>query len=99
MNDDTFLSPAQLASLDLLITIAQQRGRGLDDLVVSMEEETEGVGAAHEAMWEARHGGFEISEHDRQILGQIRELAAGLEMAPTLGQLIELRAQAVRRQG
>jgi hypothetical protein len=47
-------------------------------------------------MWETRHGGIDVSAHDRELLARIRELAAQLEVAPTLGQLVQLRAEAVR---
>ncbi len=89
------LTPRELASLDLMITAAQQRGVGLND-IASDDDEAEAHADRVEAMWEARHGGIEFSEHDREVLRQIRDLASTLESQVTLGQLIELRAEAVR---
>jgi hypothetical protein len=92
------LTIAEIMALDTLITVAQQRGRGLRDRLVSTEEQAQAQNDAHVAMWEARHGGLEISDRDRETLRKIRELAATLEVSPTLEQLLELRAEAVRAQ-
>ncbi|MET0842936.1 MAG: hypothetical protein ABWY23_03755 [Mycetocola sp.] len=89
------LTPKELASLDLMITAAQQRGVGLDS-IASDDDEAEAHADRAEAMWEARHGGIEFSDRDREVLAQIRDLAGSLETRVTLGQLIELRAEAVR---
>jgi hypothetical protein len=89
------LTPRELASLDLMITAAQQRGVAMDD-IASDDDEAEAQADRVEGMWEARHGGLEFSDHDREVLSQIRELASSLETRATLGQLIELRAEAVR---
>lgn len=89
------LTPRELASLDLMITAAQQRGVALDG-IASDDDEAEAHADKAEAMWEARHGGIEFSDHDREVLAQIRDLARSLETQVTLGQLIELRAEAVR---
>ncbi len=89
------LTHAELASLDALITVAQSKGRTFDDRL----EDDECVAEAQMAMVETRmegRGGIEFSEHNRQILGQIRELASQLQGAPTLGQLMEMRSQAVQ---
>ena len=99
MNDDTGLGAAELASLDLLITVAQQRGRGLGDPVTKDEEQAQAHMDLAVAMYDARHGGLEFSDRDREIIRQIGELAASLELAPTLGQLIEMRGEAVRNRG
>jgi hypothetical protein len=96
MKKDSSLTITELMSLDMLITVAQKRGRSLDDRLSSTEEQAEGMAEVHEAMWEARHGGLELSDHDREIFAKIRELASNLEIAPTLGELIELRGQALR---
>ncbi|GAA1745209.1 hypothetical protein [Nostocoides vanveenii] len=87
------LNPAELASLDLLITVAQQRGRQLDEVVKRTEEHADAMVDVHEAMWEARHGGLVITEHDREILGRMRELASELELTPTLSQRVEMRGR------
>jgi hypothetical protein len=99
MNGEKGLTLAELLSLDALISVAQQRGRSFDDRLDNTEEIAEAQMAMHEAMWEARHGGLEVSQRDREILSQIRDLAMQLEMAPSLGQLIEIRGEALRQQG
>jgi hypothetical protein len=96
MNGNSGLSYTQLLSLDSLIAHAQQRGLSFDDRLDNTEEQAHAQAELHEAMWEARHGGIVITERDREILSQIRELASQLELAPTLGQLIEMRAEALR---
>ncbi len=95
MKRNVSLSAAELASLDLLITVAQQRGRGLDEVIVKHEEQAQAMADVHVAMWEARHGGLEMSGHDLAVIAQIRELASTIEFAPTLGQLLDLRGQFV----
>ena len=94
----TRLTAAELASLDALITLAQQKGRKLTDRLDHTEEQAEAQAELHEAMWEARHGGFEFGQRDREILRKIRSLASELEVAPTLKQLVELRGAALREQ-
>lgn len=98
MKRDASLSAVELASLDLFITVAQSRGLGMDDRLDNTQEQAEAQADRVEAMWEARHGGLTFSDHDREVLGQIRELASTIENSPTLGQLIELRAEALRGQ-
>jgi hypothetical protein len=89
------LSARELASLDLMITAAQQRGLSWDD-IASDDDEAEAQAERVEAMWEARHGGIEFSDHDRVVLEQIRSLARSLESKVTLAQLLDLRAEAAR---
>jgi len=90
------LTVAELASLDALITVAQLRGRQFTDRLDHTEEQAEAQAAVHEAMWETRHGGLDLSEHDREIITKIQQLASQLEIAPTLGQLLELRGDMAR---
>jgi hypothetical protein len=93
----SYLTPVELASLDLMITAAQVKGVRLDDVLSDDDEEQAQAQADRVmAMWDARHGGIEFSDHDREVLTQIRELAATLETKVTLGQLVELRAEAMR---
>ena len=99
MNKETRLSFSELLNLDALIAFAEERGLSFSDRLDKTQEQAEAQAELHEAMWEARHGGMEFSEHDREILGQMRELASQLEFSPTLGQLIELRQEALRAQG
>jgi hypothetical protein len=93
------LSHVELLSLDLLIAVAQQRGRSFDEAVRNTEEQAQAQADAAQARWEARHGGLSIVERDKEVVAQIRRLAATLESAPTLGQLIEMRAEALRQEG
>ncbi len=97
MKQDTSLTLAELLSLDALISVAQQRGRSLNDRLSSTEEQAEAMAEVHEAMWEARHGGLELSAKDKVIITQIHDLAKKLEISPTLGQLIELRGEALKQ--
>lgn len=97
MKQDTSLTLAELLSLDALITVAQQRGLSLNDRLSNTQEQAEAMAEVHAAMWEARHGGLELSAKDRQIITQIHDLAKQLEVAPTLGQLIELRGEALKQ--
>ena len=78
MKDHVTLSPAELASLDLLITVAQSRGLSLDDRVTKTEEQAEAQMQMAEAMWEARHGGLDYVETDRETLRRVREVSADL---------------------
>ena len=99
MKYDDSLTLTELLSLDVLISVAQQRGRSLNDRLSNTEEQAEAMAEIHEAMWAARHGGLELSAGDREIIGRMSELAQNLSIAPTLGQLIELRGQALKSQG
>ena len=90
MKYDASLTLTELLSLDVLITVAQQRGRSLADRVSNAEEYAESFAEVH--------GGLELSPGDREIIGRMRELAQNLSFAPTLGQLIELRGQALKGQ-
>lgn len=86
---DMRLSYAELAVIDALITVAQERGIGLD----SSDTDDPPSGAAETV--EARHDGlFRLVEE--QILPRIRELTRELGSAPTLRRLLELRGRAVR---
>jgi hypothetical protein len=97
MKPESSLSISQLLSLDTIITIAQERGLGLDDKIKTTNEQAEAVAEIHEAMWEARHGAFWITDHDQEILGRIKELASQLESETTLGALITMRGEALRQ--
>lgn len=98
MKKEAGLSYSELINLDSLIAVAQERGLSLGDAVKSTEEQAEAMAEIHEAMWEARHGGLQISARDREIISKIRDLASQLELAPTLGQLIQLRGEALKGQ-
>jgi hypothetical protein len=84
------LSHAELAIVDALITVAQERGIGID----STDDDPDPPSGAAETV-EARHDGiFRLVEE--QVLPRIRELTRELGSAPTLRRLLELRARAVR---
>lgn len=97
MKGKSGLSHVELLALDLLIAVAQERGRSLTDRVSNAEEQAEAQAEAAEARWEARHGGMLISEHDKEIVAQMKDLARKMESAPTLNQLIEMRGEALRQ--
>jgi hypothetical protein len=99
MKDEYRLSFSELLNLESLIAFAEERGLSFSDRFDKTQEQAEAQAELHEAMWEAHHGGMQFSDHDRMILGQMRELASQLEFSPTLGQLIELREAALRGQG
>lgn len=89
MKDRPRLSHAELAIVDALITVAQERGIGID----SSDSDDTPSGAAETV--EARHDGiFRLVEE--QVLPRIRELTRELGPAPTLRRLLELRGRAVR---
>ncbi|RPF26230.1 hypothetical protein [Georgenia muralis] len=92
---DDRLSLGELRHLDGLITILEEQGLAVDDVIITGEDGCCGAIAAtaHE------NDRFASSVHDREILARIRELESQLESAPTLGELIELRGRALRPQG
>jgi hypothetical protein len=96
MKGESRLTVAELLSLDAIIAAAQQRGLSFADRLDNTQEQAEAQAERVEAMWEARHGGLTFSARDREILSRIRDLTRELEFSPTLGQLIELRAELVR---
>jgi hypothetical protein len=94
-HEKAHFSRAELATLDSLITIAQQQGQGFDD--VFADDDLDDVSGAAETV-EARHDGIFrlLDEQNHLIVDRIRELSQELGAAPTLRQLLELRARAVR---
>lgn len=92
MKQELKLTALELASLDLLITAAQQRGLSGTDLVAKTVD-TADVHALHA---EAHAKGIDLSVHDRRIFQQIRDLASQLETAPTLDELFAARAAVVQ---
>jgi hypothetical protein len=86
----TRLTHAELALVDALITIAQERNIGLE----TPEDDDDPPSGAAETV-EARHDGiFRLVEE--QVLPKIRELTRQMGHAPTLRRLVELRGNAVR---
>ena len=88
------LNAAELATLDALITIAQQIGIHID---TSDDDDCDAhatEGAAETV--EARHDGVIFRYVEREILPRLRDLTSQVEGTPTLRKLIELRGQATR---
>lgn len=81
----------QLASIDALVTEAQSRGLGVEDRFKTSITE-----AQAEATPDAHHPLFDLSQHDQEILAQIRTLAAELEHETSVAELVELRAKLVQ---
>ena len=85
--DRARLTFAELAVVDALISVAQERGIGMDD------DDDPPSGAAE--AFDGRHDG--IFRHlEAEVLPKIREMTQELGTAPTLRKLIELRGRAVR---
>ncbi|MGV9711612.1 hypothetical protein ACWDTI_13220 [Gordonia sp. NPDC003424] len=89
------LTTRELAALDLSITVMQQAGHTLDDQVASSNN-------PHEMMAEAwadlHHPLVDISERDREIIAQIKELAGQLSSETTLADLVEARGRIISGQ-
>jgi len=92
MKKSPSLTPSELLSIDRLITRAQEKGLTLKDQV-----KTSITDAQAQATPDAHHPLFDISEHDQHILAQIVQLTSKLEHSVSLGELIELRGQLVRK--
>lgn len=71
MDRESSLNAAQLVSMDLLIAIAQQNGMSLEDRLDKTQEQAEAQADRVEAMWEARHGGWEVTERPSISSGRI----------------------------
>ena len=91
------LNTAELAMLDALITIAQQQGHGFDQ-VFDEDDLAEAQQANVEGRMEDRNGGISrlLEEQNQRVVERIQEFSRELGAAPTLGQLIELRARAIK---
>jgi hypothetical protein len=79
------LKPSQLATIDAMITKAQEDGLRLTDVMLTRTDVLTDIQAL-----------FDFSERDLRVVEQIRGLASQLETTVSLGRLIELRADAVR---
>jgi hypothetical protein len=94
MSNETTGSPltfGELARLDSLITVMQEKGLRLDDSVKAQSD----ICCCGAITAEAR-GKFVINEHDREIVRQMMELESQLEASATLGRLIEIRGELLR---
>lgn len=94
MKEKLVLTPAELATLDALITVAQQVGIGIDT-DDDDDCETHATEGAAETI-EARHDGVVFRYLEQEVLPRLRELSTAMESAPTLRKLIELRGEATR---
>lgn len=85
------LTIGELARLDSLITLLQEKGVRLDDSVKAQSDICCCGAITGETV-----GRFVINEHDRGIINQMLELENQLETSATLGRLIEIRGELLR---
>lgn len=85
------LEISQLAQIDSLITKAQSRGLGISDVFKTHITEEQAA-----ATPDIHHPLFDLSDHDRELIVQIRELASQLDHTASIGELVELRGQIVQ---
>jgi hypothetical protein len=85
------LEISQLAQIDSLITKAQSRGLGISDVFKTHITEEQAA-----ATPDIHHPLFDLSDHDRELIGQIRELASQLDHTASIGELIEIRGRIVQ---
>ena len=91
ISQDRRLTLAELQYIDAQISLAQERGIGLDDSLVANKD----ISCCGAIAANAR-GNLIFSEHDREIFRQIVELESRVEAMPTLRQLIEARGKLLR---
>jgi hypothetical protein len=89
--EDRRLTLAELQYLDAQISLAQERGIGLDDSLVANKD----ISCCGAIAANAR-GNLIFSEHDREIFRQIVDLEGRVEAMPTLRQLIDARGKLLR---
>ncbi|MBV1855728.1 hypothetical protein [Catellatospora tritici] len=85
------LWPSELAALDLTITGMQSVGTRVGD--VHKDDDPRMQMAT--AVADAHHPFVDLTENDREIIQQIKELAGRLESRTTLSALVEARGQIV----
>ena len=88
------LTLGELQFLDAQISLAQERGLGLDDQLVANKD----ISCCGAIAADAR-GKLSFSARDRRIFRQIAQLEAQVQKMPTLRQLIEARGALLREQG
>ena len=81
-----------------MIAVAQERGLSFTDRLDNTQGQAEAQTDRVEGMWGTRHGGLVFSDRDLEIFAKMNELASQLEFSPALGELVELRAEALRMQ-
>ncbi len=84
---------AELHHLDSVISLAQEQGVHLDDVVKAQSD----ICCCGAVTAEAK-GKFVFTERDQEIINQIVSLEAQLESKMTLKELIEIRGQLLREQ-
>jgi hypothetical protein len=86
------LGALELAAIDLTITAMEAAGHTIDSAA--------GSGNPHEIMCEAvvdaHHPFVELTDRDREILAQIKDLAGQLSVRTSLPELLAARSQIVR---
>jgi hypothetical protein len=80
-----------LQYIDAQISLAQERGIGLDDDLVANKDIT----CCGAITAEAR-GKLVFSDHDREIFRQMAELETKVQRMPTLRQLMDVRGELLR---
>jgi hypothetical protein len=85
------LSKVEMLSLELLIAMAQEKGRAPGDIMINHEERTGAIAAAMAQMHMERTGGFVLSETAQKA--NPRKLQAN----PTLRNLMDVHAEASKR--
>ena len=85
------LKISQLAQIDSLITQAQSRGLGISDVFKTNITEDQAA-----ATPDIHHPLFDLSDHDRELMDQIGELASQLDHTASIGELIEVRGRIVQ---
>jgi len=89
------LEHVELAAIDLTITALEAAGHTIHD--------AESSGNPHEIMAEAQMAAHkpytDLSDHDREIIDQIKDLASQLSIRTSLPELLEARARIVQGGG
>jgi hypothetical protein len=91
-DDNTRLGPLELAAIDLTITALQAAGHTIDETIKDdnpREQLAEGWADAH-------HPFVELTERDREIIAQIKQLAGQLSSRTSLPELLNARSRIVR---
>ncbi|NDZ92767.1 hypothetical protein G3I13_20210 [Streptomyces sp. SID6673] len=86
------LTAIELAAIDLSITALQKAGHTLGGPTESSSNPHEMMA---EAVADAHHPFVELTERDREIIAQIKDLAGQLSSRTSLADLVEARARVV----
>jgi hypothetical protein len=88
------LTAVELAAIDLTITVLQAAGHSINEL----SKDDNPREAMQDAVIMAHQGIVELTERDREIISQIKDLAGQLSSRVTLSGLLEARAKVIRGQ-